>query len=224
MLKKILAAAAAGAFLLTMSGCSELEKLKERFSGSEPAEATEPVSFATFEVPDAPTESPSPVNLAAVENFAAVWNMTIEGAEDMQLVPADAVASPGDGMLLGGQIFEYTFRAGRLYLYLLEGQLVGARMATNTNSWPDAEARKEWSVLWKTMIRSVNGNWLDSHYIDVINQISAGFPPPGREEESLESETMTDNGWVYWMIDYDLGYEFEKDVSAWQASFAGAHA
>lgn len=227
--RKAMAGVMAGLCCASMCGCSLMDQIVGSFSGESAAMETpvytlEPVPYETFDqeyLEEA--ETPSPVNLGAVERFASVWNASLEGVENLQLVPQDAIAAPAEGMLIGGQILEYPFSPGSLYLYVIEGQLVGARMATNTNAWADAEAPRDWGVCWKTMIQSVNGNWADAHYVDIINSISEGFPPAGQETGTIEGPVVTDNGWVYEMINEDLGYSVDKEVSAWVAQFAGAH-
>lgn len=222
-MRRVCALLIGGVCAASITGCSLVDDLKNMF-GATQTPAPEPSSFATYEVSDAPAETVSPVNLTAVQNFAGVWNMNLAQAPSLELVPSEAVAHPADGMLSGGQILEYTFPPGQLYLYVVEGQLVGARMTASTNNWGEATDPRDFSVCWKTMVQSVNGNWVDGRYVDLIVQISDGFPPPGQETGTLEGPAINDAGWVYQMNDYDLGYCFEKEVSAWVSHFAGADA
>lgn len=229
-MKKILAAVLAAACMTAGAGCSAISGMVNQVSGTEatpqytlePAASPEETFALEVESTESVPEAASQVNLRALDNVASIWNNTFSQMPDLQLVPSEAVVTAGDGMLLGGQVFEFAFKPAVLYLYLLEGQVIGARIEAHTNAWPDTEAAHEWSVMWKTMIQSVNGNWTGERYQEIITEVSAGMPPEGQEDGTQIGPVVHDSGWVYQMIDDDLGYEYVKTVSAWLSQFAGA--
>lgn len=224
MKKRILAAAVCASFLI--SSCTANEKPRPVRTEPTPTPFSADAIFEdpldTMEDLAAGTEAPTGANLNAMQNLAGIWNLIMEDNERLQLNVSEAEIHPGEGMLDGGQVFQCRFGAGDLFVYVLEGQVVGARMECHTNAWRDNQDEHDWSLLWKTMVQSVNGNWASSKYTDIVSRLSSGFMPAGQEDGTKISEVVSYEGWVYQMVDEDLGYEYIKNVNCWLSSMSGA--